>query len=301
MKNVIIGWFVSIIICSVGIGALAQTDEDWAQKERAWKEKAKDAYVFPVRPGMSEWARFQTGAEMAEACQIPEQILKNMSTLGLVETCLNYPLLDEITDADTAQKGLEGVTMTFNGLQELFKRPDAGMTLLERYATMDPETKYQGWSSHQEREYPSFEFLYLEVMLAQDAVLENMSRETKILLLQESLRVFRAKQQSEHYAEHTLTPPVWLMSKILEMFDYEPLRQRIAAIPPETEETIRQQILEKRPDMKDVAFTPILVPISDQYRSFLRGGYYGSEQIPEAIVLSAEEYLRKTEQGGTQP
>jgi hypothetical protein len=294
MKYMVTICMLSMMFCWICLGTLAQTAEDWAQKEQAWKEKAKDAYVFPVRPGMPEWAKFESGTEMAEACQIPEDILKTISTAGLVETCLNYPFLGDITATDTYQQGIEGVTMTFNGLQELFKRPDAGMMLIERYATMDPETKYQGWSSHQERDYPSFEFLYLEVMLAQDAVLENMLREAKILLLQESLRVFRAKQNSKHYAEHTFMLPVRLMAKVLEILDKEPLHQRIAAIPPEDEETVRRQILEKRPDMKNVAFTPILVPISDQYQSFLRGGYYGSEQIPQAIVLSVEQYLHVT-------
>lgn len=35
---------------------------------------------YPIKPGTEEWTNFKSGQEMLNACQIPENILKNLST-----------------------------------------------------------------------------------------------------------------------------------------------------------------------------------------------------------------------------
>ena len=55
-----------------------------------------EAYQYPIVPGTAEWASFKTRMEKVAACQIPESILKNMTTEALVETVMNYPLLVDI-------------------------------------------------------------------------------------------------------------------------------------------------------------------------------------------------------------
>ena len=51
-----------------------------------------DAYIYPINGGTPRWQAFTTHDEMLKACQIPEGILSTMSTSGLVETVLNYPI-----------------------------------------------------------------------------------------------------------------------------------------------------------------------------------------------------------------
>lgn len=43
-----------------------------------------ESYQYPVVPGMEEWAKLGSLQEMAEACQIPEEILSKMTTEALV-------------------------------------------------------------------------------------------------------------------------------------------------------------------------------------------------------------------------
>jgi hypothetical protein len=52
-----------------------------------------DSYNYPVWLGMEEWAQFKTGQEMTDACQVPEDILKTMSTQAVIQVIWEYPFL----------------------------------------------------------------------------------------------------------------------------------------------------------------------------------------------------------------
>lgn len=88
-----------------------------------------DAYNFPVKPGTAQWKAFSSHIDMVEACQIPDSILHNMSTAGLVETVLNYPLSIDMHAYDNLQIGFDAVSAQFNGIPELLRRVDAGTEL----------------------------------------------------------------------------------------------------------------------------------------------------------------------------
>ena len=52
-----------------------------------------EIWDFPVKPGSAEWASFTTSQQMLDACQIPPEILEELSTKELAEICMNYPFL----------------------------------------------------------------------------------------------------------------------------------------------------------------------------------------------------------------
>lgn len=89
-------------------------------------------YEYPAQPGTEEWSALNGRIEMAEACQIPEEILENMTTEALVYTVLNYPLMIDIyaydfysEEGDSYLLAMESIATEFNGLQELKQRTDA--------------------------------------------------------------------------------------------------------------------------------------------------------------------------------
>ena len=84
-----------------------------------------EAYQYPVVPGMKEWKKLNSLQEKAESCQIPEDILGDMTTEALIETVVNYPLFINVFAYDNKKTGLEHVKGYFNGLQELYERVDA--------------------------------------------------------------------------------------------------------------------------------------------------------------------------------
>jgi len=122
-----------------------------------------DPFQYPVVPGMEEWTQLGSLQEKAAVCQIPEDILGNMTTQALVETVANYPLWINVMAYEDRQLGLEHVKSYFNGLQELSTRKDAieeiETYIAERLAFSedDPESE--------EKSLKIFKTWYLEVIL----------------------------------------------------------------------------------------------------------------------------------------
>jgi hypothetical protein len=56
------------------------------------KPQTSDAYIYPIFPGTPQWANLASYDEMLQAVQIPDPVLKSISTWGLLESCFNYPL-----------------------------------------------------------------------------------------------------------------------------------------------------------------------------------------------------------------
>jgi len=85
----------------------------------AQEPEKKETWDYPVKPGSREWASFTTGKQMVDACQIPNHILKSLSTKELVEICFNYPLFLDYAAANDERKGISHMIEIFNGLNEL--------------------------------------------------------------------------------------------------------------------------------------------------------------------------------------
>lgn len=189
-------------------------------------QRQKDAYTFPIVPGTEQWKQLKTGAAMVESTQIPAAVLARMSTAGLAETCLKYPLLLNILAHDNVQSGFEAVTANFNGLQELLKRPDAGKALLQIYREMDPNLVDAQESEKKKGDY-TFAFFYIEVLLAQPAILANLAPAERKVLVQEGFTKFKAKDAHLNtfsgFGEQSCA---LLMGRVLEKEGFSPVYQR---------------------------------------------------------------------------
>ncbi len=125
-------------------------------------------YEYPIVPGTSEWAELEDFPSKIEACQIPENILNNISTEALVETVLNYPLFKIYFSYDKATL-YDWYKNIFNGIQELETREDAGNYLLNFY---QQENYRKNRKSTQKQEDKS---TYCEILLSEEKYLENLS------------------------------------------------------------------------------------------------------------------------------
>lgn len=90
------------------------------------------AFEYVVKPNTQEWKKLTSTEEKVKVSQIPDFILSEMTTNALVETVLNYPLLPTMYVFNTSQEGFNAVYSSFNGLQELVKRPDALIELKQK-------------------------------------------------------------------------------------------------------------------------------------------------------------------------
>lgn len=94
------------------------------------------AYIYPVRPGSDEWKALKTDKARQEACAIPEDILKKMTTDALLESIYAYPMLNRLLVYIPLREGYRRLCKWFNGLAELSTREDAQVTA----STLDPST-----------------------------------------------------------------------------------------------------------------------------------------------------------------
>ncbi len=141
---------------------------------------------YPIKPGMEEWKNFKSHQEMANACQIPDDLLSKIPTEELAEICLNYPLFFTMKAFNNLQEGFDQVSTEFNGFQELFKRADSGTILLEIYKNSDPEN-IQTKKDLVSRGLYEQRIFFIEFILSSKAVIDKLSAFEKKTLLSETV------------------------------------------------------------------------------------------------------------------
>ena len=102
---------------------------------------SQSKWDYPIKPGTEKWKSFQTYSEMVEACKIPENIIKKMTTEELLEAYDKYPLKWIYLSFNSPIKGFEEQIASSSALKELLQRKDAGNVVLKKYKTMKADEK----------------------------------------------------------------------------------------------------------------------------------------------------------------
>lgn len=110
------------------------------------------------------WKTFQTLEEMQSACQIPDDVLPNLSTEELVQICMDYPLFGNFSAYNDELVGIKKVMDGFNGFTELKKRTDAAEKLLDLYENVNVATLNSDKENIET--YPNIKLGYLELILS---------------------------------------------------------------------------------------------------------------------------------------
>ncbi|MCL2495128.1 MAG: hypothetical protein FWE98_05670 [Oscillospiraceae bacterium] len=84
-----------------------------------------EGYVYPLRPGMKEWAKLESNTQMRAAVQIPADILEAMSTNELTQSAACYPMLGNMFLFSSLKSGFDNVFRGSNVLQALAEREEA--------------------------------------------------------------------------------------------------------------------------------------------------------------------------------
>ena len=205
-------WLYFVGILSLSLLMLMMLFPPIVQLNSAQAASANDAYDYPIKPGTEEWKAFKSHDDMLKACQIPKSTLKSMSTKGLVETVLEYPLFGDIMAYNSIQQGFEAVASRFNGLSELLNRKDAGTELLAIYSKMNPQDIEENWDNIQKGAY-TFSIANVEILLAQNKILDNLNKIQLENLIVEARLKYTAKQQSEIYGQGSLDSSLQLIER----------------------------------------------------------------------------------------
>ena len=113
-------------------------------------------------------ASFSTNEERLAACQIPEEILSNMTTEALVETIFLHPLRRTNywnTNWTEGKVMLDWMESSFNAVLELYSRAD-GIAVLEGW-TQEKEAQYEAEESYEQ---------YVDLRIGQALLAEMQTR-----------------------------------------------------------------------------------------------------------------------------
>ena len=155
------------------------------------QSRVSDKFIFPFKSESSEWNSFNSVEERIKALQIPEKALKNISTEGLIETCIEFPYLTDMFFYENAQRGFEELTKEFNGLQELLKRKDLMDKLLVKYIGFSSSILDTKGKKPETIGRESFQQYFIEMIFAQDMVIKSLTTE------QEKQLIFQIIEQNK--------------------------------------------------------------------------------------------------------
>lgn len=122
------------------------------------------SFVFPFKPGDAKWNEYETNKERVAALQIPNTIIDKLTTRQLVDACLNYPYLIEITMFKDYQKGVDVMASKFNGLKELMERDDLLNLLIEKELKLETEYAALSNAKSEEKGLFSFQSLFVDLL-----------------------------------------------------------------------------------------------------------------------------------------
>lgn len=91
---------------------------------------------FAINIFDDEWKELYTQEEMIAACQIPDKLLKKLTTYELLKLTEEYPLLGNIYSGNTMEEGFQYVVDSFNGLRTLLERADCLETVCDEYKNL---------------------------------------------------------------------------------------------------------------------------------------------------------------------
>lgn len=200
---------LSFAVCTLFCAACVKTgndaNSDGAKSKWYAMNAVSNSYKFPEYTGEEalDWE------QAIEFHQIPTETLESMSTDGLIETCLDYPFYSAgmIFSNSTVYDGFLRTLNEFNGLQELMKRADAPEKLVRLYREASPAIVKQS------DEGALFRMRYLQYIIAQDQMLEGLSREHRKQLLDECMKKV-GKYYKDFRNEFALDPALMIAARI---------------------------------------------------------------------------------------
>lgn len=180
-----------------------------------YAQQNNNAYNFPVKPGTDEWKKFQSRSEMADVLQVPSAILKNLTTEALAKTCMNFPMFKDLYFFNSVQTGFNTLKQSFNGFEELIRRGDAGLELFKLYKQMNPTIFNSTWNDTLKGSF-AFQFVQIEMLLAQNEIINTLTEESKTALLKEAAQKYELKKASNQFSGFTLSPSILILGRILD-------------------------------------------------------------------------------------
>ena len=181
-------------------------------------ERPADSYNYPFYPGMEGWDTFTASWQMVTTVEIPEDMLKEMSTEALMQGIWEYPFFIQTSTSSFAlQHCYEALLPYINIGREFLSREDAAECLYHRYEIVN--ITHEGALVLTRS---------LEVMLAQDFYMSQYSLDELKKLIEMTYKndVIRYGENDDiMYGFKYIS--LFLVGRILEYLQYAPLLEAL--------------------------------------------------------------------------
>ena len=177
-----------------------------------------DAYDYPVKNGSEEW-KTMTADKKDNACQLPDDVLKKTSTLGLIRSFLDIPnsfvlIVLNSSDASPYRNYNRLFYSWYNSAQELLTRKDAVKSLIDFYSATTFDC-LESLSEEGELFSEVAEFYIrlkaLEFMFASPEILDRLVQKDKVEIVKLLLDMYKQKKNMGIANYSVLSVMIWIM------------------------------------------------------------------------------------------
>lgn len=202
-------YLIALFVCLTGCQNELKEKMASSPNEKASIESflVDEPYTFQKLQDPNIWRTFKNMEEMIDACQIPEDILRHISTENLIVSCMNYPLFFTYSAYNNELDGIKIIIENFNGLIELQKRNLAAEKLIDFYSIMDIETS--------DLKYNTLHLGYIELLLT-SGIIQDIFNAKNIEKLEEaaSLKLYKKLSRPDVYSIFSVNKSLLLGASI---------------------------------------------------------------------------------------
>lgn len=179
----------------------AQKNADIAYGDEAsWYENGEVKFAISIFD--EEWKELDGKEEMLAVCQLPDKLLKKLSTYELLKLTEEYPMLGDIYAADTTKEGFRNLVDSFNGLRELLSREDCLEVVCGEYKNLTFPEKCA--ISYSECETEEEKVALFNEILHNDELLKIEVEDSKPVLVCDLLEMIMLDKTTEENVEMLL-------------------------------------------------------------------------------------------------
>ena len=170
--------------------------------------QTSERYVFPAEKDFKAWGALATLEDRFAACEVPENLLRAMSTDALVRTALNYPLNFIYSAYNNPYSSVDLIIKNSALHRELLSRRDAANVLLRYFEQTAIDTNNDGSVFNKSEHLLSYaNEMFFEYFLASECVPGLDVSENRQQLLRIAIRKLAERRADpEHFSDWSLSP-----------------------------------------------------------------------------------------------
>ncbi len=193
--------FMSLLIFTGIVPTFVSAQEITSENSYSISSSAEATNFFENVMNSTVWKETESRELRGEMLQLPEQMLKNLTTEALVEAVLEYPFFSDVFAFDDIQLGIDVLCNSFNGIEELSTREDNIDILISKYINEPVLTAKQANNSNQDNDI--FRSNKIEILLAQPDIVGDLSILDASVVSETCIDKLNLKENSGLYSQYS--------------------------------------------------------------------------------------------------